>query len=120
MQITPKILINLEEIVGKQYLFTDIETRNTYGQDETEDFIFPPALVIKPANAQEISAILKLANQHKIPVTAIGARTGLSGGALSIYEGIGLSTERLDKIINIDEQNLQITVEPAVITQVMR
>ena len=120
MQITPEILINLEEIVGKQYLFTDTETRNTYGQDETEDYVFPPAVVIKPANAQEISAILKLANQHKIPVTAIGARTGLSGGALSIYKGIGLSTERLNKILNIDEQNLQITVEPAVITQVMR
>ena len=120
MQITPEILINLEEILGKQYLFTDLATRNTYGQDETEDYVFPPAVVIKPANAQEISAILKLANQHKIPVTAIGARTGLSGGALSIHKGIGLSTERLNKILNIDEQNLQITVEPAVITQVMR
>ena len=120
MQIIPEILINLEEIVGNQYLFTDLETRNHYGQDETEDYVFPPAVVIKPANAQEISAILKLANQHKIPVTAIGARTGLSGGALSIYKGIGLSTERLNKILNIDEQNLQITVEPAVITQVMR
>jgi glycolate oxidase len=55
-----------------------------------------------------------------MPTTPIGAQTGLSGGALSIYEGIGLSMERLNKIIEIDEQNLQVTVEPAVITQVLR
>ena len=120
MQITPEILSSLENILQKQNVFTDIETRNHYGHDETEDYVFPPAVVVKPANAQEISEILKLANQHKIPVTAIGGRTGLSGGALSIHKGIGLSTERLNKILNIDEQNLQVLVEPAVITQVMR
>jgi glycolate oxidase len=75
---------------------------------------------LKPANAHEIAAILKVANDYKIPTTPIGARTGLSGGALSIYQGIGLSMERLDKIIEIDEQNLQVTVEPAVITQILR
>jgi glycolate oxidase len=63
---------------------------------------------------------VKIANIHKIPVTAIGARTGLSGGALSVHQGIGLSMERFNKILNIDEQNLQVTVEPAVITQVLR
>ena len=120
MQITPEILNHLETIIGKSFVFTDDETRHHYGHDETEDYVFPPAVVVKPANADEIAAVLKLANEHKIPVTAIGARTGLSGGALSIYKGIGLSTERLNKIINIDQQNLQIIVEPAVITQVLR
>ena len=56
----------------------------------------------------------------EIPVTAIGARTGLSGGALSIHQGIGLSMERFNKIIEIDEKNLQVTVEPGVITQVLQ
>lgn len=120
MQITPEILQNLQDILGESFVFTDQETRNHYGHDETEDFIFPPSVVVKPANTQEISQILILANQYKIPVTPIGARTGLSGGALSIHQGIGLSMERLNKIINIDEQNLQVTVEPAVITQVLR
>jgi glycolate oxidase len=63
---------------------------------------------------------LKIANLHGIPVTAIGARTGLSGGALSVHQGIGLSMERFNKIINIDEKNLQVVVEPGVITQVLR
>jgi glycolate oxidase len=120
MSLNPEILQKLTQIVGESFLFTDLETRNHYGHDETEDYVFPPNVVLKPANAQEISAILKVANEYKIPTTPIGARTGLSGGSLSIYEGIGLSMERLDKILEIDEQNLQVTVEPAVITQVMR
>lgn len=119
-QITAQILQQLQNILGQKYVFTDQETRNNYGHDETEDYVFPPAVVIKPANAAEISKILKLANANQIPVTTIGARTGLSGGALSIHQGIGLSTERLNKIIEIDQQNLQVTVEPAVITQVLR
>jgi glycolate oxidase len=120
MSLQPEIIQKLTAIVGENYIFTDIETRNHYGHDETEDYVFPPNVVVKPANAQEIAAVLKVANDYKIPTTPIGARTGLSGGALSIYEGIGLSTERLNKIIDIDELNLQVTVEPAVITQALR
>jgi glycolate oxidase len=118
--ISHEIIEKLTQIVGSNYIFTDEETRKKYGRDETEDYNFPPAVLVKPANATEISAVLKLANEYLIPVTPIGAQTGLSGGALSIRQGIGLATERLNKIIEIDENNLQITVEPAVITQVLR
>lgn len=114
------VLNELQKIVGQKFIFTDLETRNYYGHDETEDYVFPPAVVVKPANAHQIAAILKVANYYKIAVTPLGARTGLSGGALCIHKGIGLSTERLNKILNIDVQNLQIIVEPAVITQVLR
>ena len=120
MSLSPEILQKLSKIVGDSFVFTDQETRNHYGHDETEDYVFPPSVVVKPANAQEISAILKVANDYKIPTTPIGARTGLSGGALSIYQGIGLSMERLNKILEIDEQNQQVITEPAVITQVLR
>ena len=118
--ISPEILEKLTQIVGSNFIFTDDETRKRYGHDETEDYNFPPAVLIKPENTAEISAILKLANENLIPVTPIGGQTGLSGGALSIHQGIGLAMERLNKIIEIDENNLQITVEPAVITQVLR
>lgn len=120
VQITPEVHSKLSAIVGENYVFSDQETRNEYGRDETEDYVFPPAIVLKPGTPQEIAAILKVANEHTIPVTPIGGRTGLSGGALSIYQGIGLSLERFNKILNIDEQNLQVLVEPAVITQVLR
>jgi glycolate oxidase len=116
----PKIIKELEKIVGSDYLFLDEETRNHYGHDETEDYVFPPNVVLKPANSKEVSEIIKVANTHKIPVTPIGARTGLSGGALSIHQGIGLAMDRFNKILEIDERNLQVSVEPAVITQVLR
>lgn len=114
------ILIKLQEIVGTSYVFTDEENLKKYGHDETEDFIFPPNVVVKPSSVEEIASILKLANEYKIPVVPIGGQTGLSGGALAIHGGIGLSMERLNRIIEIDEKNLQVITEPAVITQVLR
>ncbi|WP_339834236.1 FAD-linked oxidase C-terminal domain-containing protein [uncultured Flavobacterium sp.] len=120
MELKKNIYDLLKNIVGESYIFTDEETRKHYGHDETEDYVFPPSVVLKPANAFEISEILKVANEFYIPVTPIGARTGLSGGALCVQKGIGLSMERLNRIIEIDERNLQVTVEPAVITQVLR
>jgi glycolate oxidase len=117
--LPPTLLSQLEVITGPQYIFTDEATRHHYGHDETEDYNFPPSVVVKPGTAEEVSALMKLANEYKIPVVPIGGRTGLSGGALSIYGGIGLSMERFNKI-EIDEKNLQATVGPAVITQVFR
>ena len=114
------ILSEIKKIVGESYVFTDQETLNNYGHDETEDLTFPPHIVVKPANAFEIAEIIKLANEFKIPTTPIGGKTGLSGGALSVYGGIALSTERLNKIIDIDEKNVQVITEPAVITQILR
>jgi glycolate oxidase len=120
MNLNPEILSKLEKIVGPSYLFTDEATRKLYGHDETEDLNFPPQVVVKPANTEEVAQILKISNTYKIPTVPIGARTGLSGGALSIFGGIGISMERFNKIIEIDEQNLQVTTEPGVITQVLR
>lgn len=115
-----EIISSLQEIVGNRYVFTDFETLQEYGKDHTEDLLFPPQVVVKPSTPQEISEILKLAYSHGIAVTPIGARTGLSGGMLSVYGGIGLSMERFDKILSIDEKNFQVTVEPGVITEILQ
>ena len=120
MQFTPEIINKLESIVGPSFVFTDEETRKHYGHDETEDYNFPPGVVVKPASAQEVSQIMKLANDYYLAVVPIGGRTGLSGGALNLLHGIGMSMERMNKILEIDEQNLQVTTEPGVITQVLR
>lgn len=117
-KVNDSVITELESIVGSNFVFIESEVLKSYGHDETEDFVFPPEVLVKPANSTEISQVLKLANEQDIPVTPIGARTGLSGGALSIYGGIGLSLERLNRIIEIDEKNLQATIEPGVITQV--
>ena len=89
-----QIVDGLIQILGSEYVFTDEETRVEYGHDETEDLSFPPSVVVKPSSVEEVSAVMKLANDHEFPVTPIGARTGLSGGALSVRAGIGLSMER--------------------------
>jgi glycolate oxidase len=120
MNLQSNIISELQKIVGSSFVFTDEATRKDYGHDETEDYNFPPHVVVKPANTLEISQIMKLANANKIPVVPIGGRTGLSGGSLAIHGGIGLSMERLNKILSIDEKNLQVITEPAVITQVLR
>jgi len=109
-----------KKIVGEQYVFADEEVLSNYAHDETEDLHFPPDIVIKPANAGEISAVLKICNQYKIPVTPRGGGTGLSGGALPHLGGVLLSVERLNRIIEIDERNLQVITEPGVITEVLQ
>lgn len=118
--ITVDIKNKLVEVVGEQYVFTDEETLNDYGKDHTEDLVFPPSIVVKPASTQQVSAIMKLAYENEIPVVPIGARTGLSGGILAVHKGIGLSLERLNQIIKIDEQNLQVITQPGVITEVLQ
>jgi len=104
-------------IVGKENAFTLDEDKYKYSHDETEDYSFMPDLVLKPATAQEISAIMKKCNEYLIPVTPRGGGTGLSGGALPTEKGVVISMERFNKIIEIDELNLQATVEPGVITE---
>lgn len=119
-KITPDIIVSLKEIVGKEYVFTDAESLEHYGHDETEDLNFPPQVVIKPRTAEEVSKVLIICNENHIPLTPRGAGTGLSGGALPVYGGIVLSMERFNQILQIDERNLQATVEPGVINQVFQ
>ena len=109
-----------KEIVGEAYVFVDEEVLEIYAHDETENLHFLPDVVIKPASSKEVSAILKICNQYKIPVTPRGAGTGLSGGALPHLGGVLLSIERLNKIIDIDERNLQVVTESGVITEVLQ
>src|SRR4051812_2996843 len=109
-----------KRIVGAQYVFVDEEIRHSYAHDETEDLHFLPDVVVKPRTAEEISAILKICNQYKIPVTPRGGGTGLSGGALPHLGGVLLSIERLNTILDIDERNLQVTTEAGVITEVLQ
>lgn len=119
-KISAEIILFLENIVGKNYVFYDTENLHHYSHDETEDLSFLPEIIIKPRTSEEISAILKICNQHNIPATPRGAGTGLSGGALPVHGGIIISMERFNAILKIDEENMQATVEPGVITQVFQ
>ena len=118
--ITSEHINQLISIIGQEYVFFDEESLDKYSHDETEDFKFFPEVVVLPRTPEEISQIFKICNNENIPLTPRGAGTGLSGGALPINKGILLSMERFNQILEIDERNLQATVEPGVITQVFQ
>ena len=86
-------------------------------RDETEDLHFLPDVVVEPKTTAEVSALMQWASAHEVPVTASGARTGLSGGALAVRGGIALSMRRMDSILEVDERNLQVRVQPGVIVE---
>lgn len=109
-----------KKIAGDAYVYTDEETLNIFAKDETENLHFLPDIVIKPRTAEEISEVMKICNEYKIPVTPRGAGTGLSGGALAHFGGVLISFDRMNSIIEIDEKNLQVTTEPGVITEVLQ
>ena len=118
--VSPEIIASLKTIAGEKFVLTDDENKLHYGHDETEDLIYKPAVIVRPANTAEVSAIMKLCFEKNIPVTPRGAGTGLSGGALPVFGGVLLTMERFSKIIFIDEENFQVTVEPGVITEVLQ
>ena len=120
MLISVDHIEKFKKIVGEKNVIVDEETLQEYAHDETEDLFFLPEVVVKPGTTEEISSLLSFCNKEKIPVTPRGAGTGLSGGALPHLGGVLLSTERLNKIIEIDERNLQVTTEPGVITEVLQ
>jgi len=119
-KLTSKIIDELRTVCGNDFVKVNRDEIENYSHDETEDLKYFPEAVVKPKNAEEISSILKICNREKIPVTPRGAGTGLSGGALAVHGGILISMERFNRIIEIDERNLQATVEPGVITQVFQ
>ena len=75
------------------------ELLHLYSHDETEDLSFLPGVVLKPNSPEQISKIVKYANEKSIAVTPQGARTGLSGGALPLYSGVALSMEKFNRIL---------------------
>src|SRR6195952_2795007 len=109
-----------KKITGNAFVFTDEESLDHYAHDETENLHFLPDIVIKPRTTEEISAIMKICNAHKIPVTPRGAGTGLAGAALPHFGGVLISMERMNAIVEIDERNLQVITEPGVITEVLQ
>ncbi|MCD6377712.1 MAG: FAD-binding protein [Planctomycetes bacterium] len=116
--LSPSIIRQLEQIVGEGFVIYDPDKLQQYSHDEIPDphYAHMPEAVVRPRTAREISEIMKLANRERIPITPRGAGSGLSGGAVPIYGGIVLLCDRMNKIIEIDRENMMITVEPGVIT----
>ena len=105
----------IEAVVGRENISAEIEDRICHSYDGTKLRAMPEA-VVRPASTEEVSAILKIANETVTPVYARGAGSGLTGGAVPVKGGIVLDMGRMDRIIELDTVNLTATVEPGVVT----
>jgi glycolate oxidase len=116
-ELTPAIVQELKKIVGDQYvIYDDPERLEVFSHDETPgNYVAMPAAAVRPRTAEEIAAIMKLANRENIPVTPRGAGSGLSGGAVPLYGGIVLSVDRMNSIIEVDQKNMMVVVEPGMV-----
>ena len=117
--VTAEVVEDLKEIVGERYvLFGDADKLQPFSHDEVPDprYAHMPEAVVRPRSAEEIAAILKLANRERIAVTPRGAGSGLSGGAVPIHGGIVLLCDRMNRILEIDTDNMMVVVEPGVVT----
>ena len=114
--VDESIVKRLTEIAGPKAVFSDEETLNIYSKDETIGISHRPEIVVKPTTSKEVLEIMRLANLEHIPLTPRGKGTGLSGGAIPVYGGIVLSCERMEKILDIDRENLMVITEPGIIT----
>jgi len=118
-KLTLEMVEELRRALGDaNVVFGDSEALEAYSRDETPglDDSPPPEALARPANAAETAEVMRLANEWMVPVTPRGAGSGLSGGAIPLFGGIVLSLDRMDKILEIDEKNMMIVVEPGVVS----
>ncbi|MGB1040547.1 MAG: FAD-binding oxidoreductase [Flavobacteriales bacterium] len=116
-KISQTHITHFQELIGKENFFFHPDQLTEFGHDETEDLVFPPEVALTPRNTEQVSQLMNYCFTENIPVTPIGSQTGLSGGALSVHGGVGLSMKKMNKVVELDEKNLQIIVEPGLITE---
>jgi glycolate oxidase len=119
-KITPEFLSKLTAVLGSSAVYSNAERLEKHARDFTKDLYFLPEVVVTPSSVEEISKVMALCNEQLIPVTVQGARSGLTGSALTVHGGVALSMEKFDKILEIDEKNYQVIVEPGVITEYLQ
>jgi glycolate oxidase len=114
-ELPPSFLSALTSALGADAVTVDEHTLIAYGTDALKRGT-PADVVVMPADAAEVSAVLTLCAEHGVPVVPRGAGTGYTGGAVPVRGGVVLSLERMNRILEIDEANLVAVVEPNVIT----
>ena len=112
-QLDAKHIAELEKIVSE--VLTASQIHEDYFHDELAGVPHPPEAVVRPRSTAEVSAVMKYAYANNIPVTPRGQGTGLVGGSVSLYGGIMLDMTAMNRILEIDRENLTMTVEPGVL-----
>ena len=117
--IDTAILKELEDIVGEENLLATKASLLCYSYDATGQGHMPEAVVL-PGNTGEISKVVRLANKYNFPIIPRGAGSGFAGGSVPVKGGVVIHLSRLNKILEIDTENLIAIVEPCVVTGVFQ
>ncbi len=113
---TQEVLNELVNVLGKENVLGEKEDLITYSYDATAGIPSQePDVVVTPVTTEDVVAIVKIANRFNVPIYPRGAGTNLSGGAIPIKKGIVLSTLKMNKIIEVDAENLAALVQPGVV-----
>ncbi len=110
-------LSELREFLNDDQILIGSEDRSVYGYDGTALLSGMPECVVLPETVEQVASLLKLADFHEVPVVTRGSGTGLSGGAVPSPGSIVLCLVRMNRILEVDADNLTMTVEPGVLTQ---
>ncbi|XOV86106.1 MAG: FAD-binding oxidoreductase [Pseudomonadota bacterium] len=114
------LLEGLKQAVGESSVMTDVSTLQTYGQDWTRFFTPAPSAVVFARDTAQLSALVGYANTHNLALVPSGGRTGLSGGAVAAQGEIVVSFDRMNRILDFDQRDATVVVEPGVVTQVLQ
>jgi len=117
MSIPFEFINKIRQIPGPSMVMEDETLIADYGRDMTEDLFFMPGLVVLPSQTAQVSAVAKLCYEYNVPLTVRGGGTGLSGGALPVRGGVVMGMKRMNNILNLDKDNMQVRLQPGVITQ---
>ncbi len=111
--VTEEVLAALRAALGEEFVKNDPETLERYKTDEEPDphYHHLPEVVVLPGNTEEVAAVMKLANKFLVPVTPRSAGTSVSCGAIPVCGGIVLLLERMDKILEMNEDAMYMVVE---------
>ena len=115
-KITPEIADRLKAVVGEKRFAAGEAVDPNYSHDEMPIYgKFFPEVTVDVESTEEVSAIMKICNENKIPVTCRGAGTGLVGGCVPLAGGVVLCTRRMNKILHYDMDNLVVRIQPGVL-----
>jgi glycolate oxidase len=114
-ELSPPLLAELESLLGKNAVSSSAADLMVYECDAYVAAKQRPQVVVYPSSAEQVSAVVKFANRHGLPVVPRGAGTGLAGGALPESDCIMLALSRLNKILEIDIPNRRALVEAGVV-----
>ncbi|MFP3975091.1 MAG: FAD-binding oxidoreductase [Chloroflexota bacterium] len=115
--VNSEIITKLGKIVGEGNVLTAKEDLYAYSYDATATWTHMPDVVVFPTSTEQVSDVMKLANENKIPVTPRGAGTNVSGGSIPIKSGIVLCLSKMNRILELNKGNFHAVVEPGVILQ---